>query len=309
MAMSHPPPSEENTVTDQLASWELSQGDEIVEGLTMQKLLGGGTAYEAFLAFDDLLYSPVVVKVVRPDQVDDAQTLRGLERECDMLQRLSHPAIVRGFRADLAGPRPHVVLENLDGPRLSTLIRKHGALPPQQLLPLAVELCSAVHYLGQRDVVHLDIKPSNIIMGAPARLIDLSVARASKKAAQLADPIGTDAYMAPEQCLPEGPHPVGFAADVWGICATLFHALAGYRPFESGEDSDGATAEQRWPQLVDDPYLFGSRVPDDIAKPILAGLAPDPSERPAPAELAESLAPAMAALPKPRLSGFKVSIY
>jgi len=123
------------------SSWNLVEGDEIVPGLTTMRLLGGGTSYEAYLAFDEHRFSPVVVKVVRPDAVADAGTLRGLEREVEALSRLNHPVIVRGFHAVLSGPRPLVVLEHLDGPRLSSLIRRHGALPFQQLLPLAIELC------------------------------------------------------------------------------------------------------------------------------------------------------------------------
>lgn len=290
-----------------VAGWQLEPGDEIVPGLTAMKLLGGGAAYEAYLAFDDVLYAPVVVKLVRPDRVGDTATLRGLGRECDMLATLNHPVIVRGFRADLGGERPHLVLESLDGPRLSSLLRRHGPLPPQQLLPLGIELASAVHYLGCRGVVHLDIKPSNIIMSAPARLIDLSVARSVDAAATLADPIGTDAYMAPEQCLAGRGGTPGPAADMWGVGATLFHALAGYRPFESGSGGEDAAPEQRWPQLVDEPHLLAGTVPDEIAKPVLACLEMDPAARPTPAELAEAFEPAMAALPKVTLSGFKVS--
>jgi eukaryotic-like serine/threonine-protein kinase len=295
-------------MSEPLASWELNRGDEIAPGLTAMKLLGGGSAYEVFLAFDDKLYAPVVVKVVRPDQVDDDSTLRGLERECDLLQMLNHPAIVRGFRMSIEPQRPYVVLENLDGPRLSSLIRRHGPVPPQQLLPLGIELCSAVHYLGEIGVVHLDIKPSNIIMGAPARLIDLSVARPIERAATLTTPIGTDAYMAPEQCVPTRDRRPGFAADMWGIGATLFHAVAGYRPFGPGAD-DEATDTERWPQLVDEPMLLPEWVPDDLAKPILACLDPDPADRPAPAELAEAFEPLMGALPKPRLGGWKPSLH
>jgi len=123
-------------MSDSSSSWELAQGDEIDGGLIAMKLLGGGSAYEACLAFGEKLYAPVVVKVIRPDQVADSATMRGLERECDMLQLLNHPAIVRGFRANLSAAKPYVVLENLDGPRLSSLIRRHGPLSPQQLLPL-----------------------------------------------------------------------------------------------------------------------------------------------------------------------------
>ena len=209
------------------SSWEFAEGDAISTRLTAVSLLGGGAAYEAYLAFDQHLFAPVVVKVVRPDQTADASTLSGLERETDMVGALAHPAIVRGFHAVLGGERPHLVLENLDGPRLSSLVRRHGPMPMQQLLPLGLELASALHYLRERDVVHLDIKPSNIIMGAPPRLIDLSVARSSAEAARLTSPIGTDAWMAPEQCLPGAGGVPGFASDVWGLGTSLFYAAAG----------------------------------------------------------------------------------
>lgn len=289
------------------ASWNLRDGDEIAPGLTAVRLLGGGSSYEAYLAFDELRYCPVVVKVVRPDQVEDASTLRGLRREVEMLEELNHPAIVRGFHAVLAGPRPLLVLEALDGPRLSTLVRRHGPLQLAQALPLAIELCSAAHYLHARGVVHLDIKPSNIIMGAPARLIDLSVARTVASAALLEVAVGTDDYMAPEQCDPRGAHRVGPPADMWGIGATLFHAIAGYRAFErpvGGED----VPERRWPQLVSAPDLLPAFVPTEVAELVLACLQPDPADRPTPVELAERVAPLMEALPKARLSGFKVTL-
>ena len=62
-------------------SWGFEPGDAITPELTAMRLLGGGSAYEALLAFDDVTYAPVVVKVVRPAQVSDEGTLRGLRRE------------------------------------------------------------------------------------------------------------------------------------------------------------------------------------------------------------------------------------
>lgn len=164
-----------------------------------------------------------------------------------------------------------------------------------------------MHYLGQLDVVHLDIKPSNIIMGAPARLIDLSVAWSRERAARLTSPIGTDAYMAPEQCLAGTGGTPGPGADMWGVGATLFHALAGYRSFDRGSADQSTNPALRWPQLVDDPYELPVQITDDVAKPVLACLHRDPALRPSPIELAEAFEPMMAALPKPRLSGFKIS--
>jgi serine/threonine-protein kinase len=286
-------------------SWGLMAGDEIVPALTAVSLLGGGSAYEAYLAFDDARYCPVVVKVVRPDLVEDPSTLRGLRREVDMLGQLNHPAVVRGFAADTGGERPHVVLEHLEGPRLSTLVRRYGPLQPQQLLPLGLELCAAAHYLHGLGIVHLDIKPSNVIMGAPARLIDLSVARSSESAAVLDHVVGTDDYMPPEQCVPGRCQVPGPASDVWGIGATLFHALAGHRPFRRGLDDPDASDEERWPQLVDKPYDLPVTVAPDTAQTVRACLAYEPADRPTPREVAESFEPALDRLPKPRLSGFK----
>lgn len=286
-------------------SWDFAEGDEIIPGRLAFQLLGGGHDYEAYLAWDEKLFTPVVVKAVRPGRVDDRITLRGIEREARALRRLSHPVIVRAFDAVLEGPRPHLVLENLDGPRLSTLLRKYGPIALEQLLPLALEICSALHYLATEDTVHLDVKPSNIIMGAPPRLIDLSIARTVVEAADLDHVVGTDAYMAPEQCDPPTTGRPGPPADIWGLGATLFEACAGYRPFARGVADDDAPAELRWPQLTDHAAALPRSVPDLIAKPIMTCLDPDPAARPAAAELAHELEPLVAALPKPVLGGFK----
>ena len=292
-------------MTEAPATWGLAPGDALTEDLTAMRLLGGGHAYEAYLAFDAILYAPVVVKVVRPDQVDDPVTLRGLAREADMLTDLAHPAIVRRFGVQLDGPRPHLILEHLDGPRLSSLVRRHGALPVQQLLPLGLELASALHYLRIRDVVHLDIKPSNVIMGAPARLIDLSVARRTDVAARLDHVVGTDAYLAPEQADPQGYGVPSPASDVWGLGATLYHAACGFAPYETGRSDDPLSL--RYPQLVSRPRPMPYFVPVEIAELIYTCMAPRPEDRPAPREVAALIEPLMEAMPKARLSGFRIS--
>ena len=287
-------------------SWDLREGDPITPELTALRLLGGGSAYEAFLAFDEITYGPVVVKVVRPTEVDDPETLHGLEREATALDVAHHPVVARGLRYDVDGPRPHLVLEHVEGPRLSTLIRRSGRLSEQQYLPLAVDVASALHYFRHVDVCHLDIKPSNLIMGSPARLIDLSVARSSASAAAIDGVIGTDAYLAPEQADPGAGGAVpGFASDVWGLGATLFHAIAGERPFREG-DRDARTPAERHPQVVEPAGPLPSGVAPEVAEVVTAALAPCPGDRPLPHEISEALAPVLARQPRPKLT-FKVN--
>jgi serine/threonine-protein kinase len=286
------------------SKWGFAEGEAIVPRRSAIKRLGGGYRYEAYLAWDDHLRSLVVVKVVRPGLVDDRRTLRGLAAEVEMLERLDHPVIVRSFGAALEGPRPHVVLEHLEGPRLSTLLRKYGPLPAEQLVPLALQVAAAIHYLGEERVVHLDVKPANIIMGAPPRLIDLSIAETTEDCREIASAVGTDSYMAPEQCLPEATHPIGPAADVWGLGVTLYRAAADKRPFGKG-DRDSADPAKRWPQLVEPPAPLDAKIPSGIAEPIIACLAFDPAARPSPGAVADSLEAVLEDLPKPKISKLK----
>jgi eukaryotic-like serine/threonine-protein kinase len=279
-----------------MESWNLGEHDEIVPGRRPVRLLGGGLRYEAYLAWDDHLRALVVVKLVRPDQVADPTALRGLATEAALLRRLAHPMLVRSFGAVLEGERPHLVLELIDGPRLSTLIRRFG-LGLEQLLPLALNLCAALHYLAREEVVHLDVKPRNVVMGATPRLIDLSVARSFDQLVGLRRPVGTDAYMAPEQCDPDRFGEIGPPADMWGLGATLYEALARTRPFASDHG--------RFPQLHDAPRPLADRVPPALSAPVMACLEPRPADRPTAGELADELEPMVGALPPPRLGRFR----
>lgn len=272
----------------------------IVPGRYASRLLGGGRRYEAYLAWDDALHALVVVKILRPALADDDSARAGLSGEAHHLAALNHPVIVRAFDAVVDGERPHLVLEYLDGPRLSTLIRRFGVIV-EQLLPLALELCSALHYMHGRRTLHLDVKPRNIVMSSRPRLIDLSIAMERDALSDITRPVGTDAYMAPEQCDPARFTEIGPASDVWGLGVTLYEALARGRPF-GRDDRDGSAG---YPQLRDDPDPLPRDVPAPLADVVLACLEHRPEDRPTPVELAATLEPLAAILPAPRLGRFR----
>jgi eukaryotic-like serine/threonine-protein kinase len=271
--------------------WGFQEGQEIAAGIHALQLLGRARRYEAYLAWHDPMLTTVVVKIIRPDRVGDPSALKGLADEARALRELVHPVLPRGFDQVLDGPRPHLVLEFLEGPRLSTMIRKYP-MAVEQIIPLAVQLCSAIHYMAYRGWVHLDVKPKNIIMAGPPRLIDLSIALSVDEAATLDVPLGTDAYMAPEQCEPGKRGILGPPSDVWGVGVSVFEALVGELPFGRGTDDD------RFPQLHRDRIPFPKEIPPPLADIVASCLAPDPSARPTAREVAESLEPLLAALPK-----------
>lgn len=284
-------------------SWELGEGDEIVPGRYAVRLLGGGRRYEAYLAWDDAMRALVTAKLVRPHLLEDEWARLGIAREAQALAVLAHPSLVRGFGAVLDGPRPHVLLEFLDGPRLSTLIRRYGVIL-EQLLPLALELSSALHYLAGQGFVHLDVKPKNVVMSAPPRLIDLSVARPVADLAALETQVGTDAYMSPEQCDPERFDLVGPPADVWGLGVTLYEAIAEALPFPEPGDED-APLRVRYPQIEAPSAPLPHDVPPAVAELVLACLEKRPADRPTAGEVGDRLEPLVDALPGPRLGLFR----
>lgn len=278
------------------ASWGFEEGEEIAPGRAVLKTIGGGNRYEVCLVWDEALFSLVVAKVLRPDQAGEEKALRDLGLEVEALNALAHPTLVRSFDAVLDGPHPQVLIEHLDGPSLRRLIKRDGAIPLEQLLPLAAHVAGALQYMAQSGYVHLDVKPDNIVMGLPPRLIDLSIARTLERAARTEGPLGTDPYMAPEQCVGDGSFgEIGPAADSWGLGATLFHAIAGERPFPRGSGDGGP---ERFPQLEVAPGPLPRHIPSELNDLVLELLDRDPAARPSCGEVVERLQPLVAAQPR-----------
>ncbi len=283
--------------------WAFDEGTEIAPGRHTLSLLGSGSDYEAYLAWDSELYTTVVVKVLKPHLVNERRNLEHLRHEAQVLKRLSHPVIVRSFGAVTGGARPHLVLEHLEGPRLSSLIRKYGPLPIEQFLPLSLQICSALHYLETQKIVHLDVKPANIVMSASPRLIDFSIARSWKMAANLPRGVGTRKYMAPEQCLPGERGPISASADVWGLGVTLYRAVSGEMPFPELAPKEERDPLLRYPQLSMEAAPLPDSVPERVAEPVMDCLRPDPAERPSAADLSDAYQQLVGMLPRARPLG------
>ena len=276
------------------ASWKFAQDDEIAPGLRAVRHLGGGAVFEAYLARDEQRLSFVVCKLLRPDRMADAKALRLLRRESGLLARLSHPVIVRRLGATLEGPHPHLLLEHVDRISLRRRLRRDGPLPLERMLPMALRLGAALHYLAAEGVVHLDVKPGNVLLGTPPRLIDFSLARKVESAGRLRQALGTTAYMAPEQCAPGERGGIGPATDVWGLGVTLYEALAGRVPFPG--NAPGA----RYPQLDCAPAPLPGSTPAELAQVILQCLSRDPAARPAAGGIVAALEPLAASLAAPQ---------
>jgi eukaryotic-like serine/threonine-protein kinase len=265
---------------DGKSSWGLTPGDEAVPGCFVVAPLGGGKRFEVFSAFDDRLLSRIVLKVLRPEFLDRPRTLAALRREIDILMRVDHPHVVHCFHASAEGERPYLALERLSGRTLSATIRRGGPSEPSAAISISLALAAASHYLHEHGLVHLDIKPSNVIVAGPPRLIDFSLARTDEQARAITMRVGTGPWMAPEQCDPPRTGTPCPASDIWGIGATFYYAISGRKPFASPSTSPDDPIEVRYPQLSAGPRPLPDDVPDALRDAVMWMMQPAPESRP-----------------------------
>jgi serine/threonine protein kinase len=249
----------------------MESGESIAPGYEVIAQLHRSNNFDVYDAWSEERSSRCIAKTPIPDLVEDKELTRGLFREGRLLKKLTHPHIVRAYET-MREPRPTLILETLSGATLAYLIDTGPRrLPLKDIAHLGLHLCSAVHYLHRHGILHLDLKPSNIVSECQrAKILDLSIARPPGRGRKGS---GTRNYMAPEQA--RGDY-LGPAADVWGIGAVLFEAAAGELPFGADDDD-----EDRYEQLERraEPVRSYRRVPAAFNDLVGSCLQPDPALR------------------------------
>ena len=265
-------------------------GGEIAPGYVVVAHLRRGADLDVYDVWSEERRCRCVAKTLRPDRVAADGDRHRLVREGELLLGLTHPHIVRAYDfVRPAGGAPVLILETLPGETLAHLIeRGEPRLDPVEVAHLGRHLCSAVAYLHRHGVLHLDLKPSNIIAtGGLARVLDLSLARPPGPAKP---GVGTLGYMSPEQARGGD---LGPAVDVWGIGATLYEVATGEPAWDTDDIEDATDRSLLTEELVippPTPIRRHRQLPAALAEAIDACLALDPTDRPAVIELDEALA-------------------
>lgn len=248
------------------------------QDLVVTRLLGGGGLAHVYQVWSARRCAVFACKTLRDEWDDTAALSRVLTREGQVLRTVAHPRIVRLFEIG-TDPRPYLLLEYLDGPRASDLLKQHGRLPRLAAVRLAMHVGASLLHVHRRGYLHLDVKPENVIVvGNRPVLFDFSLAR-RQSARHPAWRMGTRPNMAPEQCLRL---PLSPATDVFGLGCLLYRLLSGERPFRTGLRDENASLETCYPQLVDDPLPLRQHqphMPRGLEAIVMRCLRRDPSER------------------------------
>jgi eukaryotic-like serine/threonine-protein kinase len=243
--------------------------------------LGRGGMGVVWRATDTLLVREVAVKEVDPPRGLDAGQRAAMRarvsREARAAARLSHPGVVTVYDIAQDGGRDYIVME-LAAPTLDDVVRTGGPLAPQRAARIGLGLLATLAAAHRAGIVHRDLKPKNVMVreDGTTKLTDFGIAsvQGDPRLTATGLVVGSPAYMAPEQV--EG-GPVGPAADLWALGATLWFAVEGEPPFGGGEFQTLSAIVSGEPRQ---PTRLGPLAP------VLEGLlAKDPARRPTPAEL------------------------
>jgi serine/threonine protein kinase len=244
-------------------------------------LLGRGGVADVYRARDLVLDRDVAVKILH-DTVDDAERRRFVG-EARMLARLSHAGVVTVLDVGVSGTQTFLVMDLVEGTNLADVLRE-GPLPLERVGDIGSQLASAIAYAHAQGVIHRDVKPSNVLLGASgdAQLADFGIARIvgdTMRHTRTGTTVGTPAYLSPEQA--RGAM-VGPPTDVYSLGLVLLEALTGDRVF-TGTPVESAVARlHRAPAVPDD-------LPDDWRALLVAMTATDPVDRPSAADVAARL--------------------
>src|SRR5829696_3392867 len=255
-----------------------------------QRLLGRGGAKDVWLAHDLTLDRPVAIARAR-EGAAGAEARERMRREARLMARLGdHPNIVTVYDAIVDDDVLHIVVRYMAGGSLAARLASvpGGRLPVDEVLRSGRALADALAHAHEHGVVHRDVKPDNVWLGADgsAGLGDFGIAMAT------GDPIdaagaatGTPYYQAPEQGAGEAPVP---QSDLYALGATLWELLCGRPPF-TGADALELLSQHRHTQ-ADPPSAHAGGVAPELDALVLALLAKRPPDRPqAAAEVRDAL--------------------
>src|SRR5688500_18969009 len=251
----------------------------------VDRLLGAGAMGFVYLGRDPDLDRAVAIKTVRDLGLDKDAREMFLERfrnEARAAAKLHHPSIVAVYDVgEDPEAGPYLVLEYVPGSTLKQILRSRGALEGAEALRLADQMAAALDAAHEAGIIHRDVKPDNVLVSTDgrAKLADFGVARVpNAHLTREGQFLGTPCYAAPET-LAQGQY--GRHSDLFSFAAVLYEAVSGVRAFP-GEDAVGVAHKV----ITDDPphpsmVAPGAKVPPEVDRVIMRGLAKDSSARPA----------------------------
>lgn len=282
---------------------QLHPGDILCQRFHILRAVGSGGMGQVFEAHDSELAVNVALKLIRPEIAANPQALARFRQEVRLARRITHPNVCRTFDLDrdtITTPDGSsrtllfLTMEFLPGETLAARLKRTGRLSHDETLIISSQLAAALDAAHALGIVHRDIKPGNIMLvptgensRQPARVVitDFGLARLApvfsqdehsitQHSSHSAHPIGTLAYMAPEQM--DG-RPISGATDIYAFGLLLFEMATGQRAFPSSNLLSGIA--QRLTGPPPSPTSLQSGLPESLEQAVQGCLHLKPEDR------------------------------
>jgi serine/threonine-protein kinase len=254
----------------------MTAGDSISHYRILAEIGKGGMGV-VYKAEDTRLHRTVALKFLTPDQQaalgEDVEQKQRFLREARIAARLSHPNICPIHEVDEVDGTLFFAMAYIEGQTLSQLIKSTIQLPESQILDLAIQIANGLEEARRQNVIHRDIKSSNIIVTPQGHVyildFGLALAEGTSRLTVSGQVYGTPGYMSPEQARGQE---IDHRSDVWALGVVLYEMLTGRRPFGSAShlqtlyaivNEDPAPIEQLRPDL---PAAYSQIVDKALAK-------------------------------------------
>jgi eukaryotic-like serine/threonine-protein kinase len=259
------------------------QLDALAERYLLESTIARGGMATVWQARDQVLARTVAVKILHPHLAHDAAFLERFRREALAAARLSHPNIVAiydtGQEGEGEAAQHFIVMEYCAGGTLADLIGREAPVDAERLCWIGTNICDALGYAHEHEVVHRDIKPANVLLtdDGALKVGDFGIAKAATVKGDITTTgsiLGTVTYLSPEHA--QGAEPDA-RSDIYSLGVLLYQCLVDRLPFSA--ETDIATAMKHLNEAPPAPRSIKAGIPRPIEAVVLKALAKDPDDR------------------------------
>ncbi|MDD6920694.1 MAG: Stk1 family PASTA domain-containing Ser/Thr kinase [Eubacteriales bacterium] len=245
----------------------------------IEKIGDGGMAI-VYKAKDRLLKRMIALKVLKPEFVNDSKFVENFRRESHSAASLNHPNIVNVYDVGQEGNINYIVMELVDGITLADLIEERGRLEYREVVNLAVQIAKGLQAAHEKDIVHRDIKPQNIMITSEgiAKITDFGIAKPVTNTTIVdvskENIMGSVHYFSPEQA--KGVR-VDNKSDIYSLGVVIFEMLTGRVPFDG--DNPVTIALMQINEKITPPSAFNPNIPPRLEQIVMKATEKYPSNR------------------------------
>jgi predicted Ser/Thr protein kinase len=253
---------------------------DVLDHYRVLELVGRGAMGVVYKALDLNLDRPVAIKVMSAESRNDPDFVERFRQEARLQAALNHPNVALLFDYFVHDGAPVAVMEFIDGESLEQLIRRRGAIPAHESIPLFKQALRGVAAAHRAGIIHRDLKAANLMITRDdvVKVMDFGIAKrqGAMGATKASTSIGSPLYMAPEQILGRA---VDCRTDVYALGVTLYQLLSGQPPFNPRGKTEYSVLNAHVNDLPEPPTVYCRDIPQPLVDAVMRSIAKEPEAR------------------------------